>query len=55
MQRFNAILNNWPDQQPSEYTSEELHLLSIPNALGVAYFIESLTGQNSSCSSATMW
>lgn len=54
MQRLNAILDRWPDQQPSEYTPEEKHLLAVPNALGTAYFIESLTGQNSRCTSATM-
>ena len=46
MQRLNAILNSWPDRQPSEYTPEEKYLLAVPNALGTAYFIESLTGAN---------
>jgi asparagine synthase (glutamine-hydrolysing) len=46
MQRLTAILDTWPDKQPSEYTSEEIHLLAVPNALGAAYFIENMTGAN---------
>ena len=46
MQRLNAILDNWPDRQPPEYTPEENHLLAIPDALGAAYFIENVTGAN---------
>ena len=46
MQRLNAILDNWPDRQPAEYTPEENHLLAIPDALGTAYFIENVTGAN---------
>jgi asparagine synthase (glutamine-hydrolysing) len=46
MQRLTAILDNWPDNQPSEYTSEESHLLAVPTALGAAYFIENVTGAN---------
>src|SRR5262249_5392486 len=48
MQRLNAILSNWPDRQPPEYTLEETHLLSVPEALHAAYFIESVTGANTS-------
>jgi asparagine synthase (glutamine-hydrolysing) len=48
MQRLTAILDNWPDRQPSEYTPEEKHLLALPDALGTAYFIENLTGANKS-------
>ena len=46
MQRLKAILDNWPDRQPAEYTPEESHLLAIPDALGTAYFIENVTGAN---------
>ena len=46
MQRLKAILDNWPDRQPAEYTPEENQLLAVPNALGTAYFIENLTGAN---------
>ena len=46
MKRLTAILENWPDHQPPDYTPEETHLLAIPEALGVAYYIESLTGTN---------
>jgi asparagine synthase (glutamine-hydrolysing) len=47
MKRLTAILDNWPDRQPPEYTLEEKHLLAVPDALGFAYFIESMTGANS--------
>src|SRR5262245_33434820 len=44
LQRMNAILDNWPDRQPPEWSEEHQRLTSIPEALGAAYFIESLTG-----------
>ncbi len=47
MQRLDAILVNWPDRQPPEYTSEESRMLALPEALGMAYFIENLTKINS--------
>jgi asparagine synthase (glutamine-hydrolysing) len=46
MQRLNAILDSWPDHQPPEYTPGEKHLLSVPNALGTAFFIKNMTGTN---------
>jgi asparagine synthase (glutamine-hydrolysing) len=46
MQRLTAILDTWPDKQPPEYTLEDSHLRAVPNALGTAYFIESMTGSN---------
>jgi asparagine synthase (glutamine-hydrolysing) len=46
MQRLTAILDNWPDRQPSEYTPEEKHLLTVPEVLGMAYFIENMMGPN---------
>jgi asparagine synthase (glutamine-hydrolysing) len=46
MQRLGAILNNWPDRQPPEYTVEETRMLGVPDAIGAAYFIENMTGSN---------
>jgi asparagine synthase (glutamine-hydrolysing) len=46
MQRLKAILDSWPNRQPDEYTPEENIMLAIPEALGAAYFIDSLTGRN---------
>jgi asparagine synthase (glutamine-hydrolysing) len=46
MKRLTAILDSWPDHQPPDGTPEEKHLLAIPEALGAAYYIESLTGTN---------
>jgi asparagine synthase (glutamine-hydrolysing) len=46
MQRLIGILDNWPDSQPSEYTAEEQHLLAVPDAIGMAYFIENMTAMN---------
>jgi len=47
MQRFDAILDSWPDRQPPEYTPEDSHMRMLPDALGMAYFIENVTGTNS--------
>ena len=46
LERMTAILTNWSDRQPAEYTREESQLLAIPDALGTAYFIEMVTGAN---------
>jgi asparagine synthase (glutamine-hydrolysing) len=46
MQRLNAILENWPERQPAEYTPEESRMMAVPDALGAAYFIENMTGSN---------
>ncbi len=46
MERLKSIIASWPVRQPSEYTAEESRLLAVPDALGSAYFIESLTGRN---------
>ena len=46
MQRLHAILDSWPDLQPAEYTAEESQMLAVPDALGMAYFIENVTGAN---------
>ena len=45
LQRMTAILEAWPDRQPSDYSSERRILSSIPQALGAAYFIENVTGE----------
>jgi asparagine synthase (glutamine-hydrolysing) len=47
MQRIDAILDSWPDRQPPEYTPEDSHMRVLPDALGMAYFIENVTGTNS--------
>jgi asparagine synthase (glutamine-hydrolysing) len=46
MQRLDAILDNWPDRQPAEYTPEESRMLNVPDELAAAYFIESMTKSN---------
>jgi asparagine synthase (glutamine-hydrolysing) len=46
IQRLHSIVDNWPDCQPPEYTPEEAHMLAVPEALGMAYFIENMTGRN---------
>jgi asparagine synthase (glutamine-hydrolysing) len=47
MRRLDSILDGWPDRQPAEYTADESHMLAVPNALGMAYFIENMKGTNS--------
>jgi len=44
LQSLSAILDDWPEQQPPEYSQEQALLLGIPQALGAAYFIEEATG-----------
>jgi asparagine synthase (glutamine-hydrolysing) len=46
MERLTAIMDDWPDIQPSEYTAEESRLLAVVEALSTAYFIESETRAN---------
>ena len=46
LQRMTGMLEDWPEHQPSEGSPHELNLLAIPQALGVAYFIENMTGAN---------
>jgi asparagine synthase (glutamine-hydrolysing) len=46
LQRMSAILDRWPDSQPSEYTPEEKTLLALPGTLETAYFIENMTRTN---------
>src|SRR5262245_2445281 len=44
LQRMIAILDNWPDRQPPEWSEAHQRLTCIPEALGAAYFRESVTG-----------
>ena len=46
LRRLIAILDNWPDRQPSYWSSERHHLQLLPEALGAAYFVENVTGAN---------
>jgi len=46
VERLSAILAAWPDHRPGEYSQEKMTLLTIPKALGAAYFIENVTGSN---------
>jgi asparagine synthase (glutamine-hydrolysing) len=46
LQKLTAILDDWPEREPPGYSLQELHLLSIPQALGAAYFVENVTGVN---------
>jgi asparagine synthase (glutamine-hydrolysing) len=46
MQRLSAILDDWPDRQPAEYTPEESIMLAVPDCLAAAYIIEDMTGSN---------
>jgi asparagine synthase (glutamine-hydrolysing) len=46
LQKLIGLLDNWPECEPAGFSPQELHLLSIPQALGVAYFIENVMGVN---------
>ena len=46
LRRMSAILDDWPECEPPEYSPEQGILLAIPQALGAAYFIEDVTGAN---------
>ena len=46
LQRLGALVENWPDHEPPEYSPEKKQLLALPEALGAAYFIENVTGAN---------
>ena len=43
VKRLTAILDNWPERQPSDFSAENDVLSSVPQALGVAEFIEFAT------------
>jgi asparagine synthase (glutamine-hydrolysing) len=45
--RLAAILDDWPDRQPPEFSFEARPLsCALPEALGAAFFIEGVTGLN---------
>jgi len=46
LQRLTAILDAWPEREPPEYDQEKRILMTIPNALAAAYFVENVTGAN---------
>jgi hypothetical protein len=47
LRRLAAILDDWPDRQPPEFSFEAPPLfMALPQALGAAFFIESVTGLN---------
>jgi hypothetical protein len=46
LQRMSAILDDWPQCEPAEYSLEQDILHTIPQALGAANFIEGVTGAN---------
>jgi asparagine synthase (glutamine-hydrolysing) len=46
LQRLRGLVENWPDHEPAEYSLEKKQLLALPEALGAAYFIESVTRTN---------
>ena len=46
LERMSTILDSWPDQEPPTWSPEQGPLRAIPQALGAAYFIESVIGAN---------
>jgi hypothetical protein len=46
LQRLTTILDKWPERQPSDFDPESGLQVSVPQALGAAYFIENVTGAN---------
>jgi len=46
LQRLIAVLDRWPEQEPPVFSAEQRILMWIPQALGAANFIESVTGVN---------
>ena len=46
LQRISEVLDRWPEQEPSIFSAEQRILMWIPQALGAANFIESVTGLN---------
>jgi asparagine synthase (glutamine-hydrolysing) len=44
--RLTAILDAWPERDPYEYDPNKRIFMTIPNAIGAAYFIENVTGAN---------
>ena len=46
LQRLDRMLDNWPERQPADFSTETNIQYIVPQALGAAYFIESVTGSN---------
>jgi len=46
LQRLIEVLDRWPEQEPEVFSAEQRILMWIPQALGAANFIESMTGVN---------
>jgi asparagine synthase (glutamine-hydrolysing) len=46
LQRLTTLLDKWPERQPSDFDPEACLQISVPQALGAAYFIENVTGAN---------
>jgi asparagine synthase (glutamine-hydrolysing) len=42
--RLISIFADWPKEQPQDYSKEQAIMLSIPQALGIAIFVENVTG-----------
>lgn len=47
MESLIAILDNWPECEPPQYSKEQGRLRMVPQAIGVAYFIEKANGPRS--------
>ena len=46
LQRVSEVLDRWPEREPMVFSAEQRLLMWIPQALGAANFIESVTGLN---------
>jgi asparagine synthase (glutamine-hydrolysing) len=46
LQRLIGVLDGWPEREPGVGTAEQQILMWIPQALGAANFVESITGVN---------
>jgi asparagine synthase (glutamine-hydrolysing) len=46
LQRLTEALHRWPEREPPVFSAEQRLLMWIPNALGAANFIETVTGVN---------
>jgi asparagine synthase (glutamine-hydrolysing) len=46
LQRLTAILDDWPEEQPPEFSELRYTLLAVPQALGAAQFIDNVTRLN---------
>jgi asparagine synthase (glutamine-hydrolysing) len=46
LQRLIGVLDGWPEREPEVFSHEQRLLMWIPQALGAAKFIETVTGVN---------